>query len=190
MPKPWPTHVLREVGFWGAEPATEQSPFPIRTQCSSMGLFLGKASPCSRQSPSQCSGSSLGACWEVGMSVSHIDCHSSSKTVSTSLLGPKVTKYHPALLAFVLLQPPALLPCSDKERPGQREGKHVFCLLLNNRGFCNTLICEAANTRKGQNSVKPLWPPEADKNFTIDSVRAVWGKPRHCLCNSGYFMSK
>lgn len=91
---------------------------------------------------------------------------------------------------FVLLQPPALLLCSDKERPGRKEGKHVFCLLLNNREFCNTLICEAANTRNGQNSVKPLWPAEAGKNFTIDPISAVWVKPRDCLCSSGYFMSE
>lgn len=97
-------------------------------------------------------------------------------------LSPKVNKCHPALLLFVLLQPPAFPPCSDKEQPGQREGKHVLSL-LNNRAFCNTLICEAANTRKGHSSVKPLWPPEADKNFTIDSISAVWGKLRHCSSN-------
>lgn len=140
--------------------------------------------------PSQSSGSSLGVLLGVGISLCHTDCHSCSRAVSTSLLltQPQSKQNHPALLLLVLLQPPALLPRSDKEQPGQREGK--TCFFLNNRGFCNTLTCEAANTRKGQNSVKPLWPPEADKSFTTDSVGAVWGKPTHCLCSSGYFMSK
>lgn len=121
-----------------------------------MGPFLGKASPCRGHSPSQHrAAAARGARWKVGCPPLTQATRAVLKPVSYVV--PKVTKYHPALLVFVLPQPPAFLPCSDKERPGGKEGKHVFCLLLNNRGFCNTLVSEAASTRKGQNSVKPLW---------------------------------
>lgn len=132
------------LGCWRA--VTIPSPSPV------WGCFWGRHP----QSSCQGSGSSLRSCWEGGISLSHTATAVVQQWAPHCSLSPKVNKHHPALLLFVLLQPPALLPCSNKEQLGQREAKHVFCLLLNNRGFCNTLICEAANTRKGQNSVKPL----------------------------------